>query len=347
MGIEEEDTLRWLAATDEGKLHLIETINGKVTNHSLSATLPAGMPPILTTEAYGGILNYLAIETSTTHPIMTETGVLAYINTDQQLILTSNGPEKIVEINALPDARILSDGEGQFLLLTDPTNEYAHGVLGDGLEAKSATIVSENGEILSKILAPADMVFEAIMPIWADINQDGVREMIITASNAQVGAQILVYQLDGTLIARSKPIGTGYRWRNQATIAPFGPNGELELVNVITPHLLGKVEFLQLSGDQLVRVAEITGYTSHVIGTRNLDMVLTGDLDGDGLAEVLLPTQDLTALGIIKHTESGAEAIAELPLDGPLSSNLAGIETSQGLAIAAGTENGTIYLWLP
>jgi hypothetical protein len=262
-------------------------------------------------------------------------------------VLVSNGNQTVVEIDSLPDARILTDGAGKFLLLTDPTSEYTHAVLGDGLEARSATIVNEEGEITGRILAPADMVFEAIMPIWSDINQDGVREIIVTASNTEVGAQILVYQPDGTLIARSQPIGTGYRWRNQAAVAPFGPNGELELVNVITPHLLGKVEFLQLNGDRLERVAEISGYTSHVIGTRNLDMILSGDLNGDGQAEVLLPTQGRTALGIIKHTLSGAEAIAELLLDAPLSTNLAGIETARWLAIAAGTENGTIYLWLP
>jgi hypothetical protein len=76
-------------------------------------------------------------------------------------------------------------------------------------------------------------------------------------------------------------------------------------------------------------------------------MILSGDLDGDGLAEVLLPTQNLQALGIIKHTSSGADLLAEIPLDGQLSTNLAGIDTAEGLAIAAGTVNGTIYLWLP
>jgi hypothetical protein len=347
VGIAEGNHLRWLAATDDGKLHLIEINKGIVTTNALNATLPEGMPPILTTVAYGDILNHHATETTDTHPVLTETGVLAYLNSDREMVLIREGNQSKVEINALPDGRILSSGSGLFLILTDPTDEYTHAVLGDGLEANSATIINESGEVVGKIMAPADMVFEVIMPIWADINQDGIREVIITASNAEIGAQVIVYQPDGTLIARSDPIGTGYRWRNQAAVAPFGPNGELELVNVITPHLVGRVEFLQLNGDRLERVAQISGYTSHVIGTRNLDMILSGDLDGDGQAEVLLPTQDLKALGIIKRTQTGAEVIAELPLDGSLSTNMAGIDTADGLAIAAGTENGTLYFWLP
>jgi hypothetical protein len=234
------------------------------------------------------------------------------------------------------------------LVLSDPTREYDHAVLGDALEAGSVTLLNSNGEVLNKIKAPDGQVFEAILPIWVDINQDGQREMILTASNAQQGAQIVVYDHSGNLLAKSTPIGTGYRWRNQAAVAPFGPNGEIELVNVITPHLLGKVEFLQMTDGRLERVAEISGYTSHVIGTRNLDLFLSADLDADGKVELLLPSQDLTSLGLLQRTNNGAEVIKDLPLDGRLSSNLAGIFLPNGnLAIAAGTDSGNLYLWLP
>jgi hypothetical protein len=346
VGIDEDEILRWLVALEDGKLFIIEQVETETKTVSLSRTLPPGTPIALTSGENGGIL-FQDNASSTSHPIMVETGDQVWISTEGELILSKSTGDVTVKVNALPDARILSDGQRKFLVLTDPTNEYAHAVLGDGLEAKSATVVTDTGDISAKILAPTGMVFEAIMPIWTDINQDGTPEIIFTASNAEIGAQILIYNLSGEIISKSQPIGTGYRWRNQAAVAPFGPNGEMELVNVITPHLLGKVEFLQLNGDRLERVAEISGYTSHVIGTRNLDMFLSADLDADGQAEVLIPTQDLKALGIIEHSKDGASIIAELPLNGPLSSNLAGIGTSGGLAIAAGTADGTLYLWLP
>ena len=91
---------------------------------------------------------------------------------------------------------------------------------------------------------------------------------------------------------------------------PLWPNGELELVDVLTPHLGGVVEFYRWEGDQLKVVAQIAGYTSHVIGTRNLDMAAAGDFDGDGYVELLLPNQARTELGAIRRTGDGADTEA-------------------------------------
>ena len=167
-------------------------------------------------------------------------------------------------------------------------------------------------------------------------------------SDSESGARLVAYREDGTEFAISTPIGTGYRWRNQMAVAPFGPNGEIELVDVLTPHLNGTVEFFQLEGESLVRVAWISGYTSHSIGSRNLDMALAADLDVDGQVEVLLPNLGYNALGIIKHTPDGAVAIAEIPLNGKLTTNLAGISLSNGsIAIAAGTDQEELLIWMP
>ena len=43
------------------------------------------------------------------------------------------------------------------------------------------------------------------------------------------------------------------------------------------------VEFFQLENNELRIVAQVPGYTSHIIGSRNLDMALAGDFDGDGV----------------------------------------------------------------
>ena len=343
------ESMEWLVAFEDGKMEVVTVTNGGIETTSLSATLSAGMPPSLVPSQSGGILNFQASDLAPfNHPILTKESDLAYINGEGELIMQSKGEIIQVDVNALPDGRILDDENGQLLVLSDPTREYDHAVLGDALEAGSVTLLNNSGEILTKINAPDGQVFEAILPIWVDINEDGQREIILTASNAQQGAQIVVYDQSGNLLARSTPIGTGYRWRNQASVAPFGPNGKIELVNVITPHLLGKVEFLQMVDGRLERVAEISGYTSHLIGTRNLDMFLSADLDADGKVELLLPSQDLTSLGLLQRTNNGAEVITDLPLDGRLSSNLAGISLPDGsLAIAAGTDSGSLYLWLP
>jgi hypothetical protein len=248
----------------------------------------------------------------------------------------------------MKDGRVLADGGGKILLLVEPTDLYDHGVLGDNVEAKAFSIVSTSGDVIERVAFYTDQVIEGIAPIWVDLNQDGLREVIVTVSNRKDGAQIVIYSETGQLVGQGEPIGTGYRWRHQIAVAPFGPDNQLELVDVLTPHIGGVVEFFQLEGSKLVKVAEISGYTSHVIRTRNLDMALAADVDRDGQVELLLPTQSLSALGAIQRTEEGAEVAFELPLEGILSTNLAAIDLPGGaLALAAGLEAGVLRVWMP
>ena len=120
---------------------------------------------------------------------------------------------------------------------------------------------------------------EGIAPIWVDLNEDGERAIIVTRSNADSGAQIVVLDELGNLIATGPAIGRGGRWRHQLSAGPFGPNGELELVDVLTPHIGGPTEFYQWKNNELVVVTSASGYTSHVIGSRNLDMTAAGQFD--------------------------------------------------------------------
>jgi hypothetical protein len=81
------------------------------------------------------------------------------------------------------------------------------------------------------ILEPS--VAEGIAPIWADLTGDGVREIIVTISNADQGAQIVVLNGVGVQIAAGPAIGKGLRWRHQVAVAPFAPDGSLELAAVL------------------------------------------------------------------------------------------------------------------
>lgn len=68
-------------------------------------------------------------------------------------------------------------------------------------------------------------------------------------------------------------------------------------MDALTPHIGGEVEFYRLRGDQLEIVAQVPSYTSHVLGTHNLDMATAVEIDGDGRLELLLPNQARTELG--------------------------------------------------
>lgn len=352
MGLSANSSL-WLVSLDDGRIQAFLVKEGTVfALDTFPQNGPEGMPPAL--GILGGqivLLNELADDVSPlSHPILLAEGTLAFISREGDLLINNEGEELRLEVNALLDGRILSNGEGELLFLSDPSTVYNHGIMGDALEARGVTRVTVSEEPKSDqiITLPAQTVVEGISPIWADLNNDGTREIIITQSNVEQGAQIVVYDDAGQWLAASDPIGQGYRWRHQLAVAPFGPNAELELVSVFTPHIGGIVEFFQINGEKLDVVAQVEGYTSHVVGSRNLDMALAADLDADGQVELLLPNQGLSTLAAIRRTADGAEVAWELALGDFLSSNLASARFEDGtLAIGAGLQSGLLRLWLP
>jgi hypothetical protein len=347
------DEMIWLAALEDGSLQAFRISGGDYTQLALPVSqLPPGTPPaILGTETGFELLNILTGDGSVlTNPIVLPDGGLAFISENGKLGIQTPSDTLNLDVNAIPDGRLLSDGEGHLLLLTEPSEVYGHAVLGDGLEAKAITFVDLSGADpqVRSFPVPAGQVVEGLAPIWADLDGDGVSEILVTLSDAREGARLSLFSAEGELIASGEPIGSGYRWRHQIAAAPIGPNGELEIIDVLTPHIGGVVEFFQLHGGNLVKVAEVPGYTSHVIGSRNLDMALAADVDADGQVEVLLPNQGRDALGAIRRTAGGAEVDWEVELGDLMVTNIGAITFDDGsLAIAVGLQSGFLRVWLP
>ena len=113
------------------------------------------------------------------------------------------------------------------------------------------------------------------------------------------------------------------------------------------PHIGGVVEYFRLDGDALVVAAEQSGFTSHRLGSRNLDLALAADVTGDGRIDVIVPTNDLVALGVLSRTLEGVAVSAELPLPGRLTTNVAGASNRDGsLSVAVGTSEGVLRVYV-
>ena len=344
----------WAAVMADGRVHGFQALGQTVEQMVIEPDqLPAGMPPLLSIEdGTARLVTAPSDVASTLSPpmVLDSRGRLAFIEQNGDLVIWEDGEVGRLAVNALPDARLLRDEAKRLLLLAAGTTRYSHGVLGDQVEAAAITLVETEPKLrlVLNIRLPEPQVVEGIAPIWADVDGDGEREIIVTVSDADQGAQVIMFSEAGERTAASPAIGRGFRWRHQLAVAPFGPQGTLELVSVLTPHIGGVVEFFAQKGDNLSIEAQVAGFSSHSIGSRNLDMALAGDFDGDGQVELLLPSQGQTELGGIQCIAEGAEVAWTVPVGGRVSTNLAAVTLSDGkLAVGVGQAEGVLRLWLP
>lgn len=235
----------------------------------------------------------------------------------------------ILEINALTDSQILRDEKERLLILTDPTDRYSHGILGDDLEASSVTIVdlSDTPISINKFLIDKEWVIESIKPIWTDWDDDGSREILLTLSNNTYGAKLVLYDEKGSVLAESDPIGTGYRWRHALDIVSLGED-EKFLVDVITPHIGGIIGIYSWDKDASFIKSEyqLRGYSTHDIGSRLMGMFAFTIDDLSGKKLLIIPNQAKTEVLAFSYSNGQLNEEWRLDLGGKLNSNISIIE---------------------
>lgn len=315
----------------------IYRLTGRSVARVAASRAPGAGPPLLSVadgrpRLHGGA--------RPTHPVPLPDGSgAAAVRPDGRLALPA-GP---AAADALPDARIVTDGT-RLYLLAGPTEAYGHGVLGDRVEATGVAVVDPSSRTVRR-LRPPDGVVEGVAPTVADVDGDGVPEVLVTASDAAVGARLVALRPGGGVAAAGPPVGRGYRWRHRIGVAPFGPDGGTEVAAVRTPHLGGVAEFYRAEGDRLTLVAERAGgYASHRIGSRNLGMAAAGDLDGDGATELLVPDGEARGLVALRRAAGGVTEAWRAPLGGRLRTNLAAAVGGAGAVLGAG-RGDALRLW--
>ena len=346
----------WIVSLEDGRALAYRLEGGtlepaKVSPGRLPPGMPPGLPrPLVTADGMVRLVVPPRDASPAARPVtLPATGRLAYVAGDGDLVVVAGAQAVRLPVDALPDARLVVDEFERILLLSMPTKRYAHGVLGDAIEAGGITLVQTSPEprVVRTIRVPGPAVIEGLSAIWYDLDGDGRREIIVTVSDEHVGARLVAFDEQGNRVAEGPPVGRGYRWRHQLAAADFAPGGELEIAAVRTPHIGGVVEFFRLEGDSLRLTATRTGYSTHRIGSRNLEMWLAGDLDGDGRLELLVPDQSFRYLAAIRRTRDGTEEAWRLDAGGPIGTNpAAAILPDGGLAVGVGREDGVLRLWV-
>ena len=273
---------------------------------------------------------------------------VATIEKSGDLVITGVEDTFELPVRALTDGRLVLNRDGRFLMLTNPSSRYPHGILGDRTEATGFTVVETDPipNLVHEYRLSGDDVFETLVPMWADIDSDGKEEIVLTKSNARSGSRLQIYADDGKLIGESDPIGLGFRWRHVIAAGPMGPDGEIEIAVVRTPHIGGILEFYRLYGRKLEIEYLLAGYSTHQIGSRNLDSGPAGDFNRDGRMEIMVPSQDNTRVDCVKRTIQGSEIIFSDELNGRLSTNIAACNVEENIHLALGTDRRRLVIYV-
>jgi len=169
----------------------------------------------------------------------------------------------------------------------EPTERYAHGILGDAIEHAGLRVELSDGTRRTAVW-PELVVYEDTNPRLVDLDGDGAPEVIAVETHENFGARLSVWGLDDSdafvNLAATGYIGRPFRWLAVAGAADMDGDGHVEIAYVDRPHLAKTLMVWRYlpQGDgvfKLELIAKSTGLTNHRIGESDIGggMRICGD----------------------------------------------------------------------
>lgn len=215
----------------------------------------------------------------------------------------------------IPQSKV-TRGEGSMdkVYLSSPTDRYDHGVLGDGVEAGSLTVILTDGKKLEFVL-PESRVFEDLEPRLVELDGQKPDEILVVETDSRLGASLAVYGVrKGSLekVAASPFIGRTNRWLNPVGAGDFNGDGLVDLALVSTPHIGGILKLYSYTPPELTSYAQKRGVSTHSIGSTELGMGQV--VKGEGKDLILVPSQSHGQLLLLEWIDGKIVERAKVPL---------------------------------
>jgi hypothetical protein len=254
--------------------------------------------------------------------------------------------------DTIPDSRMQAAG-ALSVSLADPVQDHPHDALGSRIHAGTVTITERRPvqpgpdpkpvpTSISRVTAGPDAVFEDRAPRLADLDGDGVPEIVTLKSYRDRGAALVVIAKRNDrweIAAETPPAGEPQRWLNPAAIADFEGTGRLQIALVRRPHLDGVLELWAYEGGRLVRRAEKAGYANHAFGQSAQDLAAV--LDTPTGPELALPSLDRRSLAILSF-KGGIVERARVALPAAVLTGVAALGQRRDTHLLVGLEDGRV-----
>lgn len=260
--------------------------------------------------------------------------------------------ERPLAPDGLPDGEVALQEDADIFAAwyTKPTKRYAHAILGDAVEAGELTVEIDSGETLTYTL-PENQVFEDRTPRLADLDGFGQTEIITILSDVNKGGSIAVFGVRKgklELVAQTPYIGRSNRWLNIAGIDDFDGDGKTQIAAVWTPHIGGTLKYWTWNKGTLSLSGEAFGFSNHFIGSREQELSVVDDFNGNGVSDLALPSADRKSVRIMtfKGPARGKkvlEEFARIPLPARLDKAMSSRFENGKVTITVGLEDGTVH----
>lgn len=342
-----EDSFQFLTVSSSGETKRY-SFDGQVSNTTFP-NLVASRPLV----GFGDPLRPVVPPESTSRygrAIPAPDGGLLYIDQFQNLKHIFTGPDgvevdTVVDpsiVDPLIDGRIVFSAKNQmWALYTSATSDRdSLGIHGDIMEGFHLHILKyvDGFQVSEEVVLEGDeLVYEGMGPMWADVDEDGVDDIVTTVSTLDVDASIRVYFMnsDGTVREQLSSDPARARYLQLFGFGPVSIFGtgepENEFVGLLDPGNNGIIEYYRYEpkndGNGTIKFSADglpTRYTAHSFFSRNVDQGVVGDFDGDGRAETVIQNEEGTRLVAIERaTERNAETVWSIPLSASVKSNIA------------------------